>query len=139
MLSGIFDPFSSSAQIGWAPFKTSLPITNEFLPMWMFPSESFFIRFPPDTEIPDWFIVVGLVVGPISKMFLVESPILAVVVEPDLVLIKLWSPLISVSLLEIFDVFDAISVSLLEMFDELDAISVSLLDIFDVLEEILEL
>ena len=33
----------------------------------MFPSESFFIRFPPDTEIPDWFIVVGLVVGPISR------------------------------------------------------------------------
>ena len=125
MLSGIFDPFSSSAQIGWAPFKTSFPITNEFLPMWMFPSESFFIRFPPDTEIPDWFIVVGLVVGPISRIFLVESPILAVVVEPDLVLIKLWSPLISVSLLEILEVLDAISLSLLEM--------------FDVFEEILEL
>ena len=110
-MSGIFDPFSSSAQIGWAPFKTSFPITNEFLPMWMFPSESFFIRFPPDTEIPDWFIVVGLVVGPISKMFLVESPILAVVVEPDLVLIKLWSPLISVSFEVIEEVLAAISVS----------------------------
>ena len=84
-MSGIFDPFSSSAQIGWAPFKTSFPMTNEFLPMWMFPSESFLIRFPPDTEIPDWFIVVGLVVDPISRIFLVESPILAVVVEPDVV------------------------------------------------------
>ena len=81
-------PFSSSAQIGWAPFKTSSPITNEFLPIWIFPSESFLIRFPPETEIPDWSIVVGFVVGPISKVFFVESPILAVVVEPDFVLIR---------------------------------------------------
>ena len=47
------------------------------------------IRLPPETEIPDWSIVVGFVVGPISKVFFVESPILAVVVDPDFVLIRL--------------------------------------------------
>ena len=93
------------------------------------PSESFLIRFSPDTEIPDWLIVVGLVVGPISRIFFVESPILAVVVEPDLVLIKLWSPLISLSLLEILEALDAISVSLLEIFE-------ALVEIPEILEEI---
>ena len=134
MLSGIFEPFSSSAQIGWAPFKTSFPITNEFLPIWIFPSESFLIRFPPDTEIPDWSIVVGFVVGPISKVFFVESPILAVVVDPDLVLIRPWRALISVSLLEMLEALEAISVSLLEILEALEEISESLLVMLKKLE-----
>ena len=61
---------------------------SEFLPICIFPSESFLIRFPPETDIPDWSIVVGFVVGPISKVVFVASPILAVVVEPDFVLIR---------------------------------------------------
>ncbi len=81
--------------------------------------------------MPFWLIVVGLLVGPISKIFFVESPILVVVVDPVFVLIRLWSEVISVSLLEIFDV-------LLEILEALEAISVSLLEIFDALLEILE-
>ena len=135
-MSGILLSFSSSAHMGWVPFRTSSPITKEFFPIWIFPSESFLIKFSPDTEMPFWFIVVGLLVGPISKIFFVESPILVVVVDPVFVLIRLWSELISLSLLEIFDVLveilealEAISVSLLEMFEVFVAISVSLLEI----------
>ena len=61
------------------------------------------MRLLPPTDIPSWLMVVGLVSPPISKVFLVESPILAVVVDPDFVLKRPWRALISSSLLEIFD------------------------------------